>query len=86
MKKAILESYMSWIVVLGQSMHFIQAWKIYTTKSSSDVSLTAYIICMILLLHWFSYGLLIKNKVLIIAEGLGLLGAISVVIGILLYG
>ena len=86
MKKTILESYMSWMVVLGQSMHFIQAWKIYTTKSSSDVSLTAYIICMILLLHWFSYGLLIKNKVLIIAEGLGLLGAISVVIGILLYG
>ena len=37
-KNKILETYMSWIVVLGQSMHFIQAWKIYYTKSAEDVS------------------------------------------------
>jgi MtN3 and saliva related transmembrane protein len=81
----ILESYMSWVVVLGQSMHFIQAWKIYTTKSASDVSLTAYIICILLLIHWLGYGFLIKNRVLIVAEGLGLLGSILVIIGILIY-
>jgi len=84
-KNKLLESYMSWTVVLGQSMHFIQAWKIYTTKSATDVSLTAYIICMLLLAHWLGYGILIKNKVLIIAEGLGLIGSISVAIGILIY-
>lgn len=76
---------MSWVVVLGQSMHFVQAWKIYATKSAEDVSAIAYIICVLLLIHWFLYGCLIKNRVLIIAEGLGLLGAILVLIGILIY-
>ena len=40
-KNKILEKYMSWIVVLGQSMHFIQTWKIYYIKSAEDVSATA---------------------------------------------
>lgn len=84
-KNKMLETYMSWIVVLGQSMHFIQAWKIYKTKSAEDVSATAYIICMILLIHWFCYGFLIKNRVLIIAEGFGLIGSILVLIGIFAY-
>ena len=84
-KNKILETYMSWIVVLGQSMHFIQAWKIYDTKSAEDVSAVSYIICMILLIHWFLYGFLIKNRVLIIAEGLGLIGSILVLIGIFNY-
>jgi MtN3 and saliva related transmembrane protein len=84
-KNKILETYMSWVVVIGQSMHFVQAWKIYVTKSAEDVSAIAYIICVLLLLHWLLYGYLIKNMVLIKAEGLGLLGAILVLIGILIY-
>ena len=84
-KNKILETYMSWIVVLGQSMHFIQAWKIYHTKSAEDVSATAYIICIILLIHWLYYGYLTKNRVLVIAEGLGLVGATLVLTGIFVY-
>jgi len=80
-----LETYMSCIVVLGQTMHFIQAWKIYETKSSEDISVSSYIICVILLIHWLCYGVLIKNRVLIIAEGLGLVGCILVLIGIFAY-
>jgi hypothetical protein len=38
----ILETYMSWVVVIGQSMHFLQAWKIYVTKSAEDFSAIAY--------------------------------------------
>ncbi len=83
--KKTAELYLLWVAVLGQSMHFVQAWKIYTTKSATDVSLTAYIICILLLLHWLAYGLLIKNKVLIVAEGMGILGTILVIIGILIY-
>jgi MtN3 and saliva related transmembrane protein len=47
---------MSWILSLGQSMHYVQAWKIFTTKSAEDISLTAYIICFILVTHWLIYG------------------------------
>ena len=84
-KRKTLETYMSRIVVLGQSMHFIQAWKIYYTKSAEDVSAIAYIICIILLIHWLCYGYLIKNRVLIMAEGLGLVGAILVLTGVFIY-
>jgi MtN3 and saliva related transmembrane protein len=84
-KNKMLETYMSWIVVLGQSMHFIQAWKIYKIKSAEDVSAISYIICITLLIHWLCYGYLIKNRVLIIAEGLGLMGSILVLIGIFTY-
>lgn len=78
--------YMSCVVVLGQLMHFFQAWKIFSSQSARDVSIISYLICLVLLIHWLGYGLLIKNRLLIIAEGLGLLGATLVMLGILLYG
>jgi MtN3 and saliva related transmembrane protein len=76
---------MSWILSLGQSMHYVQAWKIFTTKSSEDISLTAYIICFILVTHWLIYGFIIKDKVIIIAETLGVIGVSLVIYGTLLY-
>jgi len=76
---------MSWIVNLGQSMHYIQAWKIYTTKSSEDISLVAYIICLILLIHWLVYGIVIKDRVIIMAETLGIIGSMLVIIGTIIY-
>ena len=77
---------MSCVVVLGQLMHFFQAWKIFSSQSARDVSIISYLICLVLLIHWLGYGLLIKNRLLIIAEGLGLLGATLVMLGILFYG
>ena len=78
--------YISCVVVLGQLMHFFQAWKIFSSESAHDVSIISYLICLVLLLHWLGYGVLIKNRLLIIAEGLGILGALLVTVGILLYG
>lgn len=84
-KKYIFTMYMSWVVNLGQSMHYIQAWKIFTTKSAEDISLIAYIICLVLLIHWLIYGIVIKDKVIILAETLGVIGAILVIFGTVLY-
>ena len=84
-KKFSWQNYMSVVVILGQSMHFFQSWKIFSTQSAEDVSIVSYLICLILLLHWLGYGYLIKNRLLIIAEGTGLLGSILVIIEILLY-
>lgn len=78
-------NYMSWIVNIGQSMHYIQAYKIFKTQSAEDISLLSYSICLILLLHWLGYGVLIKDRVIIIAETLGIIGAILVITGTLLY-
>lgn len=84
-KKYIFTIYMSWVVNLGQSMHYIQAWKIFTTKSAEDISLIAYIICLVLLIHWLIYGIIIKDKVIILAETLGVIGAILVIFGTVIY-
>ena len=84
-KKYIFTIYMSWVVNLGQSMHYIQAWKIFTTKSAEDISLIAYIICLVLLIHWLIYGIVIKDKVIILAETLGVIGAILVIFGTVIY-
>ena len=84
-KKYIFTIYMSWVVNLGQSMHYIQAWKIFTTKSAEDISLIAYIICLVLLIHWLIYGIIIKDKVIILGETLGVIGAILVIFGTVIY-
>jgi len=84
-KRTIFTAYMSWVVSLGQSMHYIQAWKIYTTKSAEDISLVAYIICLILLVHWLVYGIVVKDRVIVLAETLGVIGSTLVIIGTIIY-
>ena len=84
-KKKLFTLYMSWVVNLGQSMHYIQAWKIFTTESAEDISLIAYIICLILLIHWLIYGIITKDKVIITAETLGIIGATLVITGTIIY-
>lgn len=76
---------MSIIVIIGQSMHFFQAWKIFNIKSAHDISVISYSLCLLLIIHWLCYGILIKNKLIIAAESLGLLGVTLVMIGIYFY-
>ncbi len=83
--KAFYAKYMIIIGTMGQVMHYIQAWKIFTTKSASDISLIAYIISFFLLLNWMIYGISISSKPLIYAEITGLVGAIIVIIGVIIY-
>ena len=35
----LIELYMTSVIALGQSAHYIQAWKIFVTQSASDMSL-----------------------------------------------
>ncbi len=85
MKSNFFKTYMAWVVNLGQSMHYIQAYKIYTNRSSENISLTAYIIGLILLLHWLIYGIIIKDKVIISAETLGIIGVSLILLGTQIY-
>ena len=77
---------MSWVVNLGQSMHYIQAYKIFYNKSAEDISMIAYIICLILLIHWLIYGIIEKDKIIIIAESFGVIGVLIILIGTIHYG
>ena len=82
----IFEKYIALILQFGQLMHFSQAWKIFNTKSAGDISMTTYVIYIIFLMHWLIYGIMLKSRVIIISQIIGLVGAIGVIAGILMYG
>lgn len=80
------EKYISCIGVLANIMFFLQAYTIFKHKSAYAVSGTGFIISIVGLGSWLFYGVLLKNKPLIIANGFGLIGAILTIIGIFMYG
>lgn len=73
------------IAMLGQLLYYIQAWKIFYTKSAGDISLTAYAISLIALIHWVTYGFMIQDQIVIKSGSVGIIGAMIVVLGIMLY-
>lgn len=79
------EYYITTVGILGQSMHYIQAYKIFSTQSAEDISLPAYLICLFLLVNWLIYGVIKKAKALIYAETLGIIGCASIIIGTYIY-
>ncbi len=83
---AYFEKYMIVVGVLGQLLFYFQGIKIFMTKSAHDISMTGFLISLISLSSWLVYGILIKNKVLVIANVAGVVGALFVIIGILIHG
>lgn len=79
------EYYIMTVGILGQSMHYIQAYKIFSTQAAEDISLPAYLICLFLLINWLIYGAVKKAKALIYAEILGIIGCSAIIIGTYLY-
>jgi MtN3 and saliva related transmembrane protein len=80
------EKYMNIIGPIGNIMFYLQAYKIFTSKSAIAVSGPGFFISVIGLSSWLFYGILLKNRPLIIANGFGVLGAILTLSGILIYG
>jgi MtN3 and saliva related transmembrane protein len=80
------EKYMFLIGILGQTLFYAQAFKIFTTGSAEDLSLCGFSLGLISVTSWLIYGLFLKNRVLIIANIFAVCGALFVVTGIFLYG
>ncbi len=80
------EKYMLVIGVLGQFLFYVQGFKIFTTRSAGDVSLTGFLLGLTSVTSWLIYGIMIKNRVLIIANAFAVVGALLVVAGILIHG
>jgi len=72
--------------VLGQFLFYAQGIKIFSTRSATDVSIIGFLLGLIAVSSWLLYGILIKNRVLIIANAFAVVGALFVVIGILIHG
>lgn len=79
------ERYMLVVGVGGNTFFYIQAWQIFSTQSAKDVSMSAFAVALWAVMSWFAYGVVLKNKVLILANIVGTIGAATVVTGCLLF-
>jgi len=80
-----LNLYMSGIAFIGSFFHYVQAYKIFRTRSAEDLSILAFSISLCTSINWLIYGVMIKSVPLICCGGAGALGATLVLIGILTF-
>ena len=83
---AYYEKYMLIVGVLGQLLFYTQGIKIFLTQSANDVSLLGFLFGLISVSSWLIYGILIKNRVLIVANIFAVVGAVFVIVGVLIHG
>lgn len=80
------EKYMLVVGVLGQLLFYTQGIKIFLNRSAGDVSLLAFTFGLVSVTSWLIYGILIRNRVLIIANAVAVIGALFVILGIFIHG
>jgi MtN3 and saliva related transmembrane protein len=85
MFKELYRKYMILIGVLGQFVFYAQFYHIITNKSARDVSLVGFISGLISVSSWLIYGIMLKDKPLIIANVVATIGAILTVGAIIFY-
>ncbi len=84
--KSYYEKYISIMGTIGNSMFYFQAYKIFISKNAIAISFLGFLISFIALSSWLIYGVILKNKPLIIANIFGIIGALLVLIEIIIYG
>ncbi len=82
----IYEKYMSIIGILSNLTFYLQAYKIFFRHSAEAISGPAFIISFIGISSWLAYGILLKNKPLIISNSFGIVGVCLVLAGVTQYG
>jgi MtN3 and saliva related transmembrane protein len=80
------ERYMLAMGMIGQVLYFAQAVKIFYTQAAKDVSLLGFTLGFVSVSSWLVYGILIKNRPLVFANIVAVIGALLVLVGILMYG
>ena len=78
-------TYMTIVGPMGNLMFYVQGYEIFYSRSAAAVSLSGFMISVFGLSSWLIYGIYLKNTPLIVANAVGVVGAILVVSGILRY-
>lgn len=76
------------VTIMGVVMslgYFPQAYKIWKDKSSSNISIPAFIIFSVGTLTWFIYGIVLKDTTIILGFTLGVIGSWAVLFLTLYY-
>lgn len=76
---------MTVVGVLGQLLFYSEFVTILNNQSARDVSLFGFVCGFISVSSWFVYGLLLKDKPLIITGVVATIGATLTIIAILIY-
>jgi MtN3 and saliva related transmembrane protein len=84
--RKLYAKYMMIMGCAGQLLYYLQAYKIFSDKSAGDVSLAAFLFGLVSVTSWLIYGVLIKDRVLVVSNWIAVIGASAVVMGILIYG
>jgi len=72
---------MLFVAVAGNGIFYIQGWKIFANESAKDVSATAFSFSFWAVSSWFVYGIVTKDKVIILANIIAMIGAALVLFG-----
>ena len=83
--QAFFAKVMTVVGLSGQMLFFLQAYDICVACTSAGVSLRAFLVSFIAQVCWFSYGVMIKDKPLIICNAFGAVGAALVLASIMAY-
>ena len=82
----IIKFYEKYMLVMGSMGHIgflLQAFKVFSTGRAHDLSLPGFLVVFVSLLSWLFYGILIKDKVLIIVNIIGILCSTLTIVAIL---
>lgn len=83
--KELYKKYMILVGVLGQFVFYGQFYQIIINESAKDVSLSGFISGLVSVSSWLIYGIMQKDKPLIIANTVATVGALLTVLAILIY-
>ena len=81
-----LDCFLVVIALIGPIFDLPQIYKIYTAKNAIGVSFLSWLAYGLICIPWIVYGVVHKEKPIIIAYTLWLFTDLAVVIGTLLYG
>lgn len=84
--KRYFQKYMAVVGTLGQLIYYFQAYQIWKTQACQDVSFWGFFIASISTASWALYGIVFKDKVLAFAQTFGIIGCITCLIMIKIYG
>ena len=79
------KKYMYCMGFAGNLFFVLQMYRIYSTKSSSDVSLAGFLISFISIASWLFYGHLMNDKVVFKINLIGLFFAAACLLTIIFY-
>ncbi len=76
---------MIFIGIFGQFVFYSQFYAIIQNKSAHDVSLFGFICGFVSVASWLIYGVMLRDRPLILANTVATIGALLTIVAILMY-